>query len=103
MSLILALPILEFNIGSYQFNAFTYPAWSSLILQIVSCSINVAVLRPIESKKPSMDESKPKEKPKNIFISKGVILCLCIFFYDGYLVSTITYVLPVVMMEGYEW
>ena len=26
MSLILAIPILEFNIGNYQFNAYTNPA-----------------------------------------------------------------------------
>lgn len=113
MSLILAIPILEFNIGNYQFNAYTYPAWSSLILQIISVILNIVFLDKIENhatEQPNITTKEKKDnirtpptKKKNIYISTGVILILSIFFFDGYYLSVMAYALPVVMLESYGW
>lgn len=108
MSLILAIPALEFNIGNYQFNAYTYPAWSSLILQVISFVLNIFYIRRIELEtKETGNNTEEKNalsvKKKNIFISPGVILILVIFFFDGYFLSVLAYSLPIVMLEVYEW
>lgn len=101
MSLILALPQLEFSIGNYQFNAYTYPPWSSLFLQLISFVLNIIFLKKVEKDTPVITNGGTEKK--NIFISVGVVLILAIFFFDGYFLSTITYSLPIVMLDTYEW
>ena len=101
MGLILALPILDFNIGSYSLNAYTYPAWSSFVLQLISTTLNVIFLRKVERDQP--EPPKTTEKKKNIYISTGVVLILALFLYDGYFISVFAYTLPIVMIDGYGW
>ena len=101
MSLILALPFLDFSIGPYNFNVYTYPAWTSLVLQTISWALNSFLLRPVENKAQHIPHKEGKQK--NIYISTGVILIFLIFFYDGYLIGTFSYALPIVMLEGYGW
>lgn len=103
MGLIVAFPILEFSIGSYQFNAFTYPAWSSLMVQIPSVISNCVFLRKVENTGKKKQEQLTKISTKKIYLSTGVFLVLSLFFFNGYFLFAILYSLPIVMLDGYGW
>jgi len=112
VAIVLAIPAIAFSVGPYEFNSFTYPAWATFFVEFVALvgivlfvqhSPEEAILRS-ESLTLNNPEGKPSgASSKKIFISTGVVLALLIFFYDGYLVSTISYTMPVVMIDGYNW
>ena len=103
MAILLAIPGLQFSIGSYEFNAFTYPAWTSLVCQIVSIFMGFFFLRRVEDDhQPNALQQKPG-RGRAIYLSKGVVLMFSIFFFNGFYLSSTMYALPVVMMEGYGW
>ncbi len=42
-------------------------------------------------------------KAKGIFISTGVVLCFSISLFFGYAIATVSYLMPVVLIESYGW
>ena len=112
---------------------YTYPAWASLVLQIISISLNLRFLKAVGGKAAQVPEQKvsvnenpikdgslegeplepatPPAKPTTalipksggVYLSKGVVLVLLIFLYNGFQLASTSYVLPIVMLDGYGW
>ena len=109
--LIVAIPGLWFSVGTYEFNAFTYPPWTSIILQLVSLTVTFIFVRQIETEKKETETEETEESElqtivepaKAIYLSKGVILIFGIIFFNGFFMSSMTYSLPLVMIDGYGW
>jgi len=123
--IIISLPFISFSIGPYDVNEYTYPAILTFIMQAIGLVAMVKLYQNPEAISVKEDdinsndallsgENKPKQpkKPepppvqegkKNFYISPGVVLVLSIFGFQGYLVATIMYVMPVIMLDKYEW
>merc|ERR1712137_15700 len=97
LSVILSIPQFGVSVGEYDFNAYTYPALFDLLMQLTSLTFLAVALKSPEKKK----EDKPSSK--KFYVSKGTILLLVISFFQGYLIATFEYTLPVVMVETYGW
>jgi hypothetical protein len=103
-ALILSIPSIEFWIGEYCLDAFTYPAWCSLVLQLFSLLVNIIFLRHVEDESTNQGIQPDVEEGKGLlFWSPGVLLLMVLFFFDGLLLSSIVYALPIVMIDGYGW
>lgn len=104
VAMLLAIPYIDFSIGNYSFNQYTYPAW-------VTCAVEISALLGIIfgikhtplTGPPDKTVEDPRFAGKKIYISIGVSLSILIFFYDGYIISSISYIMPVVMLDGYMW
>merc|ERR1712137_800866 len=106
MAIILSIPALEVKIGGYTLNAYTYPAWSSIILQLISIVVNLFFVRMIEKEQGDDMEhmqSKPGVQTKGLYFSKGVFMIFLIFFFNGFFLSHMIYTIPIVMQDGYGW
>ena len=102
--MILSIPSIEFWIGEYCLDAFTYPAWCSLVLQLFSLLVNIIFLRHVEDESTNQGIQPDVEEGKGLlFWSPGVLLLMVLFFFDGLLLSSIVYALPIVMIDGYGW
>lgn len=104
MGLIVAFPVFEFSIGPYELNAFTYPAWTSLLVQFPSIILNCLFIKRIETPDTPNTANQTQKKPKKKFyFSIGILLGLSLFFFNGYFLFAIIYALPIVMLDGYGW
>ena len=106
MAIILSIPYLEFSIGEYQFNAFTYPAWSSILLQLISIVTNLIFVRTIEDEQGEHTahmKSGAGASHNGLYFSKGVFMIFLIFFFNGFYLSHLVYAIPIVMQDGYGW
>ena len=103
VAIVLSIKRLEFNIGSYQFNAFTYPAWSSIILQLISLVSNLIFVRMIEKEKAEEGSVPLPPAGRAVYMSTGVALIFAVFFFDGFFLACVVYALPLVLQDGYGW
>lgn len=104
IAFVFAIPILQVNIGSYTLDAETYPPWCSFLLQLVSFTLNVVFLRVVEKEySPDRPKDVNGKLDRLVYISPGVVIFLALFWFDGFILSSFGYVLPIVMLDGYHW
>lgn len=104
IAFIFAIPALQVNVGSYSLDAETYPPWCSFLLQVGSLLLNVVFLRVVEKEdSPDRPVDVAEKLDRFMYVSPGVIIYLALFWFDGFVLSTFGYVLPIVMLDGYQW
>lgn len=102
VALILSIPALEFDIGAYPMSATTYPAWACLLAQLASVPSLFLISSGVKLPKEIADDRK-YERMGTWFWSLGVVMGLTVMFYNGYIVSTITYGFPVMIFDAFQW
>ena len=97
------MPALEFSIGAYKVDSSTYPAWCSLVLQVLSLIVNAIFIRKVEKTASTVNLQTKETSEKFLYVSVGVVLLMALFFFGGILLSVIIFSLPLVMVDEYQW
>ena len=104
LATVLSIPAIAFSIGSYNLNAYTYPAWSN-ILTLAICTTMIILfienLQDIQKEAPTGVE--PARKFNFIYLSRATVLGFFILTFNGILASSLAYALPIVMYDLYGW
>lgn len=100
MATFLSLPILDFSIGPYNLNAYTYPAWTNLATLTV-CTTMIAIF--IKNLEEAKTQSATAKGPKFMYLSKAVFLGFAILTFNGILASSLGYAMPIVMYDIFGW
>jgi len=102
VAVVLSIPAFEFTIGDYPMNAATYAAWACLLAQLASLP-SLFLIAPNVKLPHEISDEKKYARISTWFWSPGVVMGLVIMFFNGYVVSTISYGFPVMIFDAFQW